>query len=473
MDLLLIGAGSATQTVREFLYNKKHNIVVQTPILSRDVTVRLKYDGVVVIAPESQVGPGDLVDVAKEGKHIFIVAGPGDALNNWASSHGVKSYSYPPDTTILETLSEEIYQAGAGVTDDADTYRRRVLDSSQSAAILGLGSLKRKIVITSPKGGTGKSTVAVNLALLFAMCGITTYLVDADANGGCVHLHLRCHRNSKKFVRLPDILMSRAARMDAAGENDDLLGIERAASAGEYLQSYVQYDGVPLLKVVTGFETRDLGLPALNNERAIEKVISGLFDAGTAAGGVVIMDVGINPSHPIHRAALRNAETIAAVVKPEVPDVASTRSWISMMVNSLEQRYHMSHPEAINFILSRIRIAYNMVSPYSDIAAPHQLLRDAVAGDLQEKDLKLAPNAILPTVDPQLQIPAVNSNNSRDLFIWRYRDERPEELAAFSEALVGFASNFMPIRDIAVRAGFIPSSAAPKKQGLFSWSRKK
>jgi len=76
-------------------------------------------------------------------------------------------------------------------------------------------------------------------------------------------------------------------------------------------------------------------------------------------------------------------------------------------------------------------------------------------------------------VDPQLQIPAVNSNNSRDLFIWRYRDERPEELAAFSEALVGFASNFMPIRDIAVRAGFIPSSAAPKKQGLFSRGRKK
>jgi len=474
MDLLLIGAGSATQTVREFLYNKKHNIVVQTPIISRDITLRMKYDGVVVVAPESQVGPDDLVAVAREGKHIFIIAGPSDALNTWASAHDVKSYAYPPDTTILETLSEEIYRSGAGVSDDADTYRRRVLDTGQSAAVLGLGSLKRKIVITSPKGGTGKTTVAVNLALLLAMCGVNTYLVDADANGGSVHVHLRCHRNSKKFVRLPDILMSRAARMDAAGDSpDDLLGIEKAAAAGEYLQSFVQYDGVPLLKVVTGFETRDLGAPALNNERAIEKVISGLFDAGTAAGGVVIMDVGINPSHPIHRAALRNAETIATVVKPEVPDVASTRSWISLMVTSMEQRYHMSHAESINFILARISICYNMISPYSDIVAPHQLLQQAVSGDLQEKDLNLTPNAILPLVDPRLQEPAVNSNNPRDLFIWRYRDEHVEELAAFSEAMVGFGSNIMPIRDIAARAGFVPSSAAAKKPSRFSLGKKK
>ncbi|MBI5952858.1 MAG: P-loop NTPase, partial [Chloroflexi bacterium] len=36
----------------------------------------------------------------------------------------------------------------------------------------------RKIAITSPKGGTGKTTVAVNLAVALALSGITTYLVD-------------------------------------------------------------------------------------------------------------------------------------------------------------------------------------------------------------------------------------------------------------------------------------------------------
>ncbi|MBL0345805.1 MAG: tyrosine-protein kinase family protein [Anaerolineales bacterium] len=69
-------------------------------------------------------------------------------------------------------------RADAGNLAADDQYRRAVLGSDMSARIQS-GMAVRKIAITSPKGGTGKTTVAVNLAVALALSGITTYL------GGC------------------------------------------------------------------------------------------------------------------------------------------------------------------------------------------------------------------------------------------------------------------------------------------------
>jgi ATP-binding protein involved in chromosome partitioning len=49
-----------------------------------------------------------------------------------------------------------------------------------------LGRIKRKYVVLSGKGGVGKSTVSVNLAVCFALSGKNTGLLDIDLHGPSV-----------------------------------------------------------------------------------------------------------------------------------------------------------------------------------------------------------------------------------------------------------------------------------------------
>jgi len=93
-----------------------------------------------------------------------------------------------------------------------------------------------------------------------------------------------------------------------------------------------------ITKFLPGLITDDLGDKALQNEDSINSVVAGLYDVGVASNGIVIMDVGINPSHPIHRAALRNAEAISIVLKPEIPDMVETQRWITRMIAALALR---------------------------------------------------------------------------------------------------------------------------------------
>ena len=50
----------------------------------------------------------------------------------------------------------------------------------------GVGQVRRRILVMSGKGGVGKSTIAVNLAMGFAAEGLSTGLLDADLHGPSV-----------------------------------------------------------------------------------------------------------------------------------------------------------------------------------------------------------------------------------------------------------------------------------------------
>ena len=41
----------------------------------------------------------------------------------------------------------------------------------------------QKIVLLNPKGGSGKTTIAINLVSYFAVCGLKPTLLDLDAQG--------------------------------------------------------------------------------------------------------------------------------------------------------------------------------------------------------------------------------------------------------------------------------------------------
>lgn len=71
---------------------------------------------------------------------------------------------------------------------------------------------KRVIGVISGKGGVGKSTIAVNLATIYALSEIENLLVDADLGNPTVALHLGLWQHS---YGLQDILLRKAKIGDA------------------------------------------------------------------------------------------------------------------------------------------------------------------------------------------------------------------------------------------------------------------
>jgi len=271
---------------------------------------------------------------------------------------------------------------------------------------------------------------------------VSTYLVDADANAGAMQYHLRL---TQARATLLGLLRKEQKRAPTSHP------IHAIADGAHFLDAFTEIEHLPTLKVLPGIVTGELSDEALQDEAGIERVINGLFDAGVGANGVVIMDVGINPAHPLHRAALRATESIAIVIKPEIPDIAEVRRWLDRMIGSLAGR--VGHDAAYAFIGSRVKLCYNMVVTRHFKTVHGLLQRELEASDIA---LQLAPNGVLPYVEPHAALQAVNSGRAEDLFVWRYRKEKIEELQAYTEALVDFACHFVPMaRDSAVRAGLL------------------
>ena len=467
MKVFLVGMGVITSQVNLALANAGHEVVGQSGMVTEASVQANHFDGLVVVGPAAEASPNDLMKAAEVGKQIFLLSDASDRLYPWAASAKVPIFPYPPSPKDLQDLDLAIRKSQLVPEDSAEQYRNRVLGSQASAGITELGSLKRKIIITSPKGGTGKTTVSVNAALLLAFCGVKTYLVDADANGGSMLYHLK-YLNKEAESSIATLLKARVARNEAASGRNDPHSIQNFALAGEYLRAFTPMPNLPTLQFIPGLNVEDLKDEVLQNEVAADQVMGGIFEAGVAAGGAVLMDVGINPSLPIHRAALRHAEAIAVVIKPELPDIAQTHQWILEMIRAMAKLPGWNEASAREHLFSRIVICYNMVCE-TGYEGPHKILERAMGADFEAKNMALTVKGVLPTVPTIICQAGVNSESPRDLLVWRYKLQRTEELTWFIESLVSFVSNFMPIKTPASQLGFIKARAEKHKTaGLFS-----
>jgi MinD-like ATPase involved in chromosome partitioning or flagellar assembly len=449
MQILLLGAGTVTSRLNLTLSEHDHVVTAQLAAFTPQHLDLFDFQAMVVVSPESSVTPEGMVRAAERGKLLFIVAGASDGLAAWANATNLPAFAYPPSEKETGDLLLALRRAEAGGLAADEQYRRAVLGSDLAARI-GSNLAVRKIAVTSPKGGTGKTTIAVNLAVALALCGVTTYLVDADANAGALQYHLRLERVNSSLINL---LRSELERPQGV--------LAEVASGARYLQAFTQLPDLPTLRVLPGLVTDDLSDQALDDEARVTEVLKGLYEAGVATGGVVVVDVGNNPAHTVHRAAMRIAEGVAIVIRPEIPDLAETRRWIARMINSLANV--VGKASAHEFVGSRVKLCYNQVVG-DGFKSAHKLLQQALAEDKIE--LALIPNGIIPIVDPRLAAQAVNSDRREDILIWRYRKEKLEELGPFADALVGFASHFVPaVREGASRVGLLPN--APKKRKLF------
>ena len=457
MKLFLVGMGLISSQVNFALSHAGHEVVGQSGMVTQNSVQDSHFDGLVVVGPAAEVTPQDMMKAAEVGKQIFLLSDTSDRLYSWAASAKVPVFAYPPSPADLQVLDEAIRKSELVPEDSADQYRNRVLGSQASAGIAELGSLRRKIVITSPKGGTGKTTVAVNTALLLAFCGVKTFLVDADANGGSMPFYLK-YTDRELEASIVTLLKARAARNEATGGQNVP---ENFVLSGEYLRAFSPMPNLPTLKFIPGVDVKGLNESALQNGQVAYQVMGGIFDSGAAAGGVTLMDVGINPSLWLHRAALAQAEAIAVVIKPELPDIAQTRQWLLEMIAVQAQKFG-SEAAAREFVLSRIVICYNMV-PETGYEGPHKILERALGGDFGIKNLDLTPRGILPSVPASITQLGVNSKDPKDMLVWKYKAQRTEELAWYIESLVSFVSNFMPIKTPASQLGFIKAREGKPK----------
>jgi MinD-like ATPase involved in chromosome partitioning or flagellar assembly len=328
---------------------------------------------------------------------------------------------YPSKLNARQWLNK-IRRAGIGILSAGNVYKRNavgreIMEQVQPTIVT------RKIAITSPKGGTGKTSVAVNLAVCLALNGIKTYLVDADGNTGTMKYHLRLNNFKSTLSKL----LQSASNPSKIVSNSSLL------------DAFTPMDDLPTLMVLPGLDMNDLGDISLQHGEMIDQIIAGLYKAGAADGGVVIMDVGVNPFHPIHRAALRHAEEIDIVIKPEIPDLSLTYHWITNMIDAVA--VVTSQQTAAEFIRGRVKICYNMVVE-DNFKKYHGLLQNALEADKQGLALML--KGVLPYVDYRWSCNAINGKSPQDILAWRYQVSQPKELALFAEAILGFACCFVP-----------------------------
>jgi chromosome partitioning protein len=88
---------------------------------------------------------------------------------------------------------------GPGGTSDATLTRTRARGGGKSRVVLG---------VVSPKGGSGKTTIALNLALSFARQERSVILVDADINGDVLSAIASRQRATRGAI---DVLLGRAS----------------------------------------------------------------------------------------------------------------------------------------------------------------------------------------------------------------------------------------------------------------------
>lgn len=447
-EVLILGSGAVSAQLNLALQSWGFAVAAQLSSVSPELIRAFDARLVVVVEPEAAAGVETMRGLVEAGRIPVVIGTPGGALMGWAASAGAAAFPYPPAEADLAALRDRLAALSEGGGAE-EIYRRAVLGGDMAARVMA-GIAARKIAVTSPKGGTGKSTVAVNLAALLALSGFPVYLADLDANGGALFYHLRMHD-------LPDLrtLLGYLRRREAAAGN----ALDRIAAGHAAAAAFNEIPELPTLHVLSGIQAHEVGDPALAAPDFREP-IRALFDAAVAAGGILIADVGINPAHPLHTAALAEAEAVAIVIKPEVPDLAQTRAWIARWAQTLV-RAGLSEKSAISLVGRQVKMVYNMVIGDSFKRA-HQLLVEALRQD--GLGFQLVPNGVLPYVDPRLSDAAVNSERRGDILIWRWARERPEELRPFAEALVGFAAHFVPtVREAAAAAGLLPGTARARR----------
>jgi len=138
--------------------------------------------------------------------------------SNHLTLNSIKNYLLEEDkltfdlslNTVDRTMEKEIYQKSVDaikteypllkeIQINFETPKPRVSTHNDPKKEAMLPGVKNTIAVASGKGGVGKSTVAVNLAVALAKDGATVGLIDADIYGPSIPLMLGVRQKPKVF----------------------------------------------------------------------------------------------------------------------------------------------------------------------------------------------------------------------------------------------------------------------------------
>ncbi len=230
--------------------------------------------------------------------------------------------------------------SGAREGDGPLTPHRSDMDGSDVLKRSGGGGQRRRIVmaVASPKGGSGKTTIALNLSLSFARQERSVILVDADING--------------------DVLSSIQARDRAEFGAFDVL-LDRATPPSALLRTVLPHFRI---MPAMGQSLPELSQISMDHSRAWQKLLRQLGDEAE----IVIVDCPAG-MFGTTRQVMTGCTHLLGVLQAEL---IASRSF-GMFNKALESLSQLTRPEVVGIVLNMLQSRHT---------ASVNVLQDACSG---------------------------------------------------------------------------------------------
>jgi len=206
--------------------------------------------------------------------------------------------------------------------------------------------LARKIVITSGKGGVGKTTVCANLGAQLAMMGFRVVLLDVDI--GLNNLDVVAGIENRIVYDIVDVIENKCRPR----------------------QALVQYDGIPSLYILPSAHSYNVGKVTGENIKQVIANLGVTFD-------YILIDCPAGIELGFHRAVFGASEAIV-VTTPHISAIRDADKVVSIL-NS----YNMT---GINLIVNRVRGDLIAGGEMIDAASISEMLRLKLIGVIPDDD---------------------------------------------------------------------------------------